>query len=100
MSEHDPQWSEAVVQVNSVVSGNVAAGGPITILFPASIDIAWYKAPKYAPGQAGVFLLHSEQVPAAAAEMVGPTYTTLHPQDFHAAELEPHIRALVERSNS
>jgi hypothetical protein len=99
MSEHDPQWSEAVVEVNSVVKGSVAATGPITILFPASMDIAWYKAPKYAPGQAGVFLLHSEEVPAAAAELIGPTFTTLHPQDFHAAELEPRIRALAERSN-
>ncbi len=97
ISEHDPQWSEAVVEVNSVISGTVSASGPITILFPASIDVAWYQAPKYAAGQEGVFLLHSDQVPAAAAEVTGPTFTTLHPQDFHPAEVEARIRALVGR---
>ena len=99
LSEHDPAWMEAVVQVDSVMSGDVAASTPVTILFPSSIDIAWYNAPKYAAGQRGVFLLHSDQVPAAAAEVVGPTYTTLHPQDFHPDELEPQLRALVERSH-
>jgi hypothetical protein len=97
ISEHDPQWSEAVVEVTSVVSGTVSPDTPVTVLFPASIDVAWYQAPKYAAGQSGVFLLHSEQVPVAAPEITGPTFTTLHPQDFHAAELEPQIRSLVER---
>jgi len=100
ISEHDPQWSEAVVEVTSVVSGTVSPDAPVTVLFPASIDVAWYQAPKYAAGQSGVFLLHSEQVPAAAPEITGPTFTTLHPQDFHAAELEPQIRSLVERIHS
>jgi hypothetical protein len=99
-SEHDPQWSEAVVQVNSVVSGSVTTDTPVTILFPASIDVAWYQAPKYAAGQSGVFLLHSEHVPAAASEITGPTFTTLHPQDFHPTQLEPQIRAAVERLNT
>jgi hypothetical protein len=99
-SEHDPDWHEAVVQVASVISGTAAPDSPVTILFPASIDVAWYQSPKYAPGQAGVFLLHTDQVPAAAAEMVGPTYTSLHPQDFQAAEQEPRVRALIERLRS
>ena len=97
LSEHDPQWSEAVVEVNSVVSGSVTTDNPVTILFPASIDVAWYQAPKYAAGQSGVFLLHSEHVPTAAPEITGPTFTTLHPQDFHPAQVEPQIRALLER---
>jgi hypothetical protein len=98
ISEHDPDWHEAVVDVQSVLSGSMQPA-PVTVLFPASIDIAWHRAPKYAPGQEGVFVLHSEQVPAAAAGITGPTYTTLHPQDFQAKELEPQIRALIERSH-
>src|SRR4051794_34294347 len=72
VTEHDPQWWEAVVHVDQVLKGPESAVAaatpePVTVLFPGSSDIAWYDAPKFRPGQEGVFFLHGEQVPAAAA---------------------------------
>jgi hypothetical protein len=56
MSEHDPQWRDAVVQVDNVIKGRVA-NKEITVRFPASTDVAWYKSPKLKEGQQAVFIL-------------------------------------------
>jgi len=55
-SEHDPQWSEAVVEVTDVLKGKVA-NQQVTLRFPSSMDIAWYNAPKFKEGDKGIFLL-------------------------------------------
>jgi hypothetical protein len=96
LSRHDPQWSAAVVDVRRTIMGSVP-GNPVTILFAASIDARWYRAPKYHPGQQGVWLLQQELVPAHAAAALGPTYTTLNPNDYQPPTAEARVRALIER---
>jgi hypothetical protein len=56
LSEHDPQWQEAVIEVADVLKGDVA-NEQVTLRFPASRDAAWYHAPKLAEGQQEIFLL-------------------------------------------
>lgn len=94
--EHDPQWSEAVVAVDSVLKG--ALTGPVVIVYPASIDVAWYCAPKYHAGQTGVFLLHSANVPEAAAVQYSNTYTSLHSADSVPASDTARVRALLAQN--
>jgi hypothetical protein len=93
ISEHDPLWREAVVEVNDVQKGS-AGKRQVVVRFPASRDVRWYRAPKFHPGQEGVFVLHkAEGEPAAGATAAmratrrGPAgpevYTALNANDFH-----------------
>ncbi len=93
ISEHDPEWSEAVVAVNSVVKG--AAADSVVIVYPASIDVAWFRAPKFAAGQSGVFLLHQQNVPEAAAAQYDNVYTSLDVPDVLPLEDHARVRALL-----
>jgi hypothetical protein len=95
VSEHDPKWRDAIVEVDSIHKGQHAKKA-ITVRFPESTDVRWYTAPKFRPGQQGVFMLRkSTLTPApkgkraaarargsAAAPGSGPVYTALHPADF------------------
>jgi hypothetical protein len=93
ISEHDPEWSEAVVAVSSVVKG--AAADSVVIVYPASIDVAWFRAPKFAAGQSGVFLLHQQNIPAAAAAQYDNIYTSLDVPDVLPLDDHARVRALL-----
>jgi hypothetical protein len=71
-SEHDPEWRDAVVEVSDVIKGHVA-NKEVTLRFPASTDVAWYRSPKLKEGQQAVFILGKDgttlsQATAAASE--------------------------------
>jgi hypothetical protein len=57
LSEHDPDWWRATVNVESVEKGQVATK-TIAALFAASTDVAWYRSPKLKTGDHGVLVLH------------------------------------------
>jgi hypothetical protein len=94
ISEHDPKWHAAIVKVDSVEKGAPGAQR-VVVLFPASRDIAWRRAPKFTKNQKGTWLLHNQQIAnpvlrthlmTAAASVanteVQNTYTALEPKDF------------------
>jgi hypothetical protein len=85
-SEHDPEWHEAALEVASVEKGSTSDHA-VTVQFPRSTDVAWYKAPKFSEGDEGVWLLrHKEGEPTRLV------YTALHPLDFHPKDALPTIR--------
>jgi hypothetical protein len=89
-SEHDPDWYEAEITVDSVEKGHVT-GHTVVVLFPNSDDVMWQSAPKFKQGQQGVWLLHRNQ---AKLPGVKDQFTVLKPHDFaDRAELE-RIRSL------
>jgi hypothetical protein len=104
-SEHDPLWREAVVQVEEVHKGETSPGS-VVVLFPSSTDVMWYRAPKFEPGQRGVFVLHrnetgggpgEEAALAAADERRGTgAYTALDPVDFQPLD-EPSAKTVLEK---
>lgn len=103
-SEHDPVWMTATVEVEEVHKGDAGTGQTVEIMFPASTDVAWHRAPKFKPGQEGVFLLHQEPaaalpdavaVAAAAGEPL--PYTALDPADFHSAETPQVIDSVLSK---
>jgi hypothetical protein len=73
-SEHNPQWWEAVVAVDSVLKGKPVSQR-VTFLYPTSEDVIWYEAPRPAVGWDGVWLLYRNQVP----ELGVTGYTALKP---------------------
>jgi hypothetical protein len=66
ISEHNPVWQEAVIEVSDVEKGK-GISKQIVVRFPDSTDVRWYEAPKFEPGQEGVFLLKDEKKSAKPA---------------------------------
>jgi hypothetical protein len=94
VSEHDPQWQQAVIDVESVEKGNLT-GGTAVVPFPASQDVRWYQVPKFHPGQEGVFLLHTDQDVRGLARGAP---TSLHPLDIQPKDQLERIRKLIGTS--
>lgn len=84
VSEHDPDWNDAIVKVEAVLKGGEELR-TIAIRFPASADVAWYGAPKLRVDQRSIFVLALDHISnAPPAEFHGgkiPTYTALTRQD-------------------
>jgi len=84
ITEHDPEWREAVIQVDSAIKG-AAPNSRLVVRFPASRDVQWVYAPKLTVGQEGTFILKRDEVSGAPkARLAGAEvqpYTALSPQD-------------------
>lgn len=90
VSEHDPDWWEAVIAVQDVLRGKLAA--PVAIvLFPMSIDVMWFQRPKFQAGQEGVWLLRWLAVP----ELDRTALTALEPIDYQPKEARDAIGRLA-----
>ncbi|HSS75718.1 MAG TPA: hypothetical protein VLV54_03145 [Thermoanaerobaculia bacterium] len=89
-SEHDPQWWEAVVQVDAVFKGK-PAGQRITFFYPTSQDVVWFEAPKPAVGSDGIWLLYRDQLP----ELGLPGYTALKPWNLLPRGQAVRVQRLV-----
>ena len=90
LTEHDPQWSEAEIEVTEVLKGTPA--GKVTIVFPASNDVMWYKAPKPKVGEESIFLLRTGLV-GVAPERIGVS----EPQDVLPVSQLPRVKTLLGR---
>jgi hypothetical protein len=107
ISEHDPEWREAVIAVQQVEKGTTNRS-QVVVRFPSSDDIQWRYAPKFAVGQEGVFVLHEKQLQsrtsgALAAAEAAPAeeevYVALDPADFQPTQQLPVVRTLVAQQN-
>jgi hypothetical protein len=102
ITEHDPQWQDAVVAVDTVEKG--ARGTKpkqVVIRFAASPDVRWARAPKFSVGQAGLWLLGDKSKKAtaelrAAAGAGKNVYVVVDPEDFHPAETAERAKALLK----
>ena len=99
ISEHEPNWQDAVVRVESTVKGKT--GTQVVVRFPASWDIAWASAPKLKAGQTATFLLNPDQVSGTSMAMVKGlevhAYTALRAGDVLPAAEAPHVRAMMNQ---
>jgi hypothetical protein len=105
VSEHDPKWREAVIQVDQTHKGSLKSR-QVTVLFPSSTDVRWYKAPKFQAGQKGLFVLHktkpgAKELPTlrrSAARAVpgrGEVYTAMNPNDVQAISQQGVIKSMI-----
>lgn len=93
ISEHDPDWWQATINVNSVEKGE-DPGPTTTVIFPHSIDIAWYRSPKVKEGDSGVWLLHNRDLFGRSV----PARAIVHPLDFQPTTALDHVRSLMKPS--
>jgi hypothetical protein len=114
VSEHDPKWREAVVEVDDVHKGDHKKK-QVVIRFPASNDVMWYNAPKFHPGQQGHFMLTKAKpdkptktkkggkkaaVAAATAATPTDTYVALDPLDFQPYSEPGGIKTIIDSKSS
>ena len=102
VSEHDPKWREAVIEVTEVHKGS-HSNRRVVIRFPASTDVAWRRAPKFKAGQEGYFALHESAQPASgrATKKGGKAsadvaYTVQDPHDYEPYTETGGIRSMIE----
>jgi hypothetical protein len=91
LSEHDPEWTEADIEVTETLKGT--ASGKVTILFPASQDVMWYQVPKPKLAQTGIWILRSGLTGAATPEQIGVSGAA----DFLPPAELPRIKKLLAR---
>jgi hypothetical protein len=80
--EHDPQWREAVIAVDRVLKGG--AGERVVLLYPASHDEMWSRAPKPEAGWDGVWLLERKAVGGAEGYMALQPWNLMSRDDLAA----------------
>ena len=100
ISEHDPDWQEAIIQVQDGIKG-AQAGDQVVVRFPGSRDVAWVGAPRFTVGQEGTFLLHKDSTTGSPLTMIGgkavPAYTALHDVDVLSKQDATRVRALIRK---
>jgi hypothetical protein len=92
-SEHDPQWRTAVVIVERVEKGDVQEGGKLEIAYASSRDHMWVRAPKPAPGELAVFLLHRLELEGLDIKALA----IVEPLDMQPVEELERIRSVLGR---
>jgi len=60
ITEHDPAWQEAVVELSAVLKGDPSLK-KVTVVFPGSVDVAWVGVPKLKVGQEGIWILQRDR---------------------------------------
>jgi hypothetical protein len=100
VSEHDPDWHEAVIEVRSVLKGGQVKGNKIVVRFPGRNDVAWTRSPKFQKNQQGIFCLNRDQTSGVATKKVGgrqvAVYTCLGHGDSLPLSDAPRVRALLK----
>jgi hypothetical protein len=98
ITEHSPDWQEAVIAVDSMIKGPASA--KVVVRFPGSLDIAWHRLPKFTAGQTGTFLLHRDTLSGTPHAMLAGHQVTAYlvPQatDVLSAADAARVRALVK----
>lgn len=101
VSEHDPDWHEAVIEVQSVLKGGQVKGKKIIVRFPGRNDVAWVRSPKFEKNQQGIFCLNRDQITGAPTARIGGqqvnVYTCLGHGDSLPMADAPRVRSLLSK---
>jgi hypothetical protein len=103
VSEHDPDFWECIIKVETVEKGEVKEEGRtkekakarhVVTLFAHSFDIRWYQSPKFEKGSTGIWLLQRFELNGEPV----PELVTVHVLDFQPLSQLERIRALLRRT--
>ena len=100
VTEHDPDWHEAVVQIQSVLKGGQVKGNKVVVRFPNHNDVAWTRSPRLTKNQRGIFCLNRDTATGAPMTKLGGkdvyVYTCLGHGDALPLSEEARVRALLK----
>src|SRR5712692_10423365 len=98
VSEHNADWQEAVIEVESGIKG-AQANQEIVVRFPGSLDAAWYGVPKFKLGQEGTFFLQKDTLSGTPKALLGgaivDAYIARSPRDVLAKSEAQRVRGLA-----
>lgn len=69
LSEHNPEWTEARIQINESMKGLSSSQEEISIIFSNSIDVMWFQAPKFKPKDKGTWILTRQENRSGEAKL-------------------------------
>jgi hypothetical protein len=96
LSEHDPQFLEASIEVEKAEKGT-PPGNTVKVVFPSSMDVMWHKAPKLKVGQEGAFILHTGEAQKVLGVAGLPeVYSMLEPTDFQPKDRQEQLRKVIQ----
>lgn len=93
-TEHDPDWWEAEIAVQSVEKGT-SREKTLTILFANSNDEMWIDSPKPKPGQEAIWILQRDQKEKGWPVLRMPGLTALDPLDVQPLQQLDRVRRLI-----
>ncbi len=100
VTEHDPDWHEAIVEVESVLKGGQVKGNKVVVRFPQRNDVAWVSSPKFTKDQKGIFCLNRDRATGVPTTKLGGkqvnVYTCLGHGDALPMSEEMRVRALLK----
>jgi hypothetical protein len=100
VTEHDPDWHEAVVEIQSVLKGGKVKGNKVVVRFPERNDVAWVHSPKFEKNQKGIFCLNRDQATGMPTTKLGGqqvnVYTCLGHGDSIPLSEEARVRSLLK----
>ena len=88
--EHDPNWFEATVKVESVEKGQ-APEGSLTVFYADNNDSRWSRAPKLKPGERALFLLQTDKDKALGLK----GYFVVDPSDVRPLAERERVHSLI-----
>lgn len=92
VTEHDPEWREAEVLIQSLEKGQYA-GQTVSVLYANSLDYVWARAPKLKAGEEGIFILHRNEVKWPGIEN---SYTLVDPSDVQLSSRLERVRQILK----
>ena len=100
ITEHDPEWQEAIIQVEDGIKG-AQPGQRVVVRFPGSRDVAYVTTPRLTVGQEGTFLLHKDTATGSPLTMMSgqsvQAYTALHQLDVLPKQDAQRVRGLLRK---
>ncbi len=101
VTEHDPDWHDAVIKIESVLKGPKPKKHKLVVRFPQCNDVAWAHAPKFEKHQEGIFFLMKDEVSGAPVALLEGTevnaYTCLRPGDWLPKSDQARVRSLLKK---
>ena len=97
ITEHDPNWQEAVIKVESGIKG-AQADQEIIVRFPGTLDVAWADFPKFKEGQQRAFILRRDRLSGIPKAMLAgvevDAYVVSGPEDVLPKEELDRVKRL------
>jgi hypothetical protein len=101
VTEHDPDWHDAVIKIESVLKGSKPKRNKLVVRFPQCNDVAWAHAPKFEKNQEGIFFLKKDEVSGAPVALLEGTevnaYTCLRPGDWLPKSDTTRVKSLLKK---
>ncbi len=94
VTEHNPEWREAEIQVDETLKG-IVEGKTIKILFASGKDVMFFQAPKLKEGDEGIFII--SQTDDLTKKQMTNENTMTEPESFILGkDRAKHIKSLIE----